>query len=222
MINVQTALACKLFSGIGADDFLALSGCLDIREKRYASGDYIVFAGKAPQGIGVVLAGQAHVIQQDYWGNRSIIGHLAESDVFAESFVCAGEPVMPVSVVATAACEVLFLNFERVINSCSNNCRFHQQLIRNMLGIVASKSVALTRKLEDISQRSTRDKLLSYFSRQAKEHGAHFSIPFNRQELADYLGVDRSALSAVLGTLAREGFIRYRKNDFWLLQERPS
>jgi CRP-like cAMP-binding protein len=120
--------------------------------------------------------------------------------------------------VATADSELLFIDFRRLASPCVNACAFHARLIRNMLNIVSVKNIALTRKIEHVSRRTTREKLLSYLSDAAKKAGGGwFSIPFNRQELADYLYVERSAMSATLSKLRDEGVLLYRRNNFKLL-----
>ena len=240
---------CALFGGIESEQLLTLLECLGAVCQSYRKSDFVLRAGSPPKRVGVVLSGGVHVVQEDYWGNRSIVNHCVPGDLFAESFCCAGSEQLPVSVVATEASTVLFLDFGRIINVCSSACGFHNGLIQNMLRVLAAKSVALTQKLEDVSQRNTRKKLLSYLSRQALDFGAAaaatgrdssagaggaagetaasraanggkgrpFVIPYDRQELADYLSVDRSALSAELSRMAKEGLLRYDRNRFELL-----
>ena len=214
----QVLRRCALFGDIDPQQLFVLLGCLGATERRYRKGEFILRAGEAAAQVGVLLAGTAHVIQEDYWGNLSIVTRAEPSDLFAESFCCAGVGQLPVSVLSIQACEVLFLDFNRIIDICSSACGFHNALIKNMLQILAQKSVILTSKIEDLTQRTTREKLLSYLSRQALGTGVgRFTIPFNRQELADYLSVDRSALSSELAKMQSDGLLRYRKNEFELL-----
>jgi CRP-like cAMP-binding protein len=213
-----TLAQCGLFAGIAPEQLLALLDCLGTRRRDYRKGEFIVRAGECGDSVGILVEGSADVIREDFWGNRAIITRLGPSDLFAEAFVCAGIERLPVSVVSLDATTVLFLDFRRIIGVCSSACAFHSSLVGNMLRVLASKNVALTRKLEDLTQRSTREKLLSYLSRQATEaHSASFTIPFNRQELADYLGVERSALSAEMSRMQAAALIRYHKNHFELL-----
>jgi CRP-like cAMP-binding protein len=140
--------------------------------------------------------------------------------MFAESIVCGGIGVMPVSVMSAAATEVLFIDFQRIITTCPSSCGFHTLLIRNMIGIFARKNVMLIGKMEHITKRTTREKLLSYLSEQSKLHGSRsFKIPLDRQGLADYLSVERSALSAEMSRVKADGIINYRKNHFELSEE---
>ena len=211
--------SCELFADIEAEQLPVLLKCLNASTRTYEKGGFILRAGESAPWAGVALTGTAHIIQEDFWGNRSIIARIDEGDLFAESFCCAGTESLPISVVAIEKTQVLSLDFNKIVSICSSACGFHNSLIKNMLRIIAVKSVGLTRKLEDISQRTTREKLLSYLSRQALIGDSRcFDIPFNRQELADYLSVDRSALSAELARMRNSGILRCKKNHFELLQ----
>ena len=123
-----------------------------------------------------------------------------------------------VSVVASEPCQVLLIDCQRILRSCANACSFHQQMIFNLMRELATKNIMFHLKVEITSKRSTREKLLAYLMQQAKQAGdSRFDIPFDRQELADYLEVDRSGLSAEIGRLRREGVLTCRKNHFELL-----
>jgi len=209
--------ACTLFAGIADDDLLTMLNCLSAREARYKKGAYIFSAEDEATCAGIVAAGSVHVIKEDYWGNRAILAQVPAGGLFAESFSCAGVKTLPVSVVAAEDAAVLLVDYRRVVATCTNACAFHTALIANMLRVIAEKNVALTEKLEHVTQRSTRAKLLSYLSEQAKESGSGaFDIPFNRQELADYLSVERSGMSAELCRMRDEGLLEFRKNHFEL------
>ncbi|MDR1712774.1 MAG: Crp/Fnr family transcriptional regulator [Coriobacteriales bacterium] len=216
--HIPVLSTSPLFAGIAETDLPALLGCLGAEEHDYLRDEFILRAGRPITSVGVLVAGGAHIIQEDYWGNRAIIARVTPGDLFAESFCCAHVSELPVSVQALADSQVLFLDFNRILGVCSNACNFHSTLLRNMLQVLAEKSVQLTGKLKDVSQRSTREKLLSYLSRCALACGASsFDIPFNRQELADYLAVDRSALSAEISRMQQDGLLRYHKSHFELL-----
>ncbi|MDR0856232.1 MAG: Crp/Fnr family transcriptional regulator [Clostridiales bacterium] len=212
--------ASPLFAGIGDDGFDAMLGCLGARTRAYAKDETIYFEGDAVTEIGLVLDGRLHLIKDDMWGNASIVAEIAPPDMFAEAVVCGGIGTAPVNVVAKEASEVLFIDYQRVLAGCPSACAFHAALIRNMIGILARKNITLAAKLEHLAKRTTREKLLSYLAEQArqKKSGA-FDIPFNRQELADYLFVERSALSAEMSRLKADGRIDYRKNHFILRKE---
>ena len=112
----------------------------------------------------------------------------------------------------------MFINIERILVTCSNNCPFHNKLIRNLMHDLAQKALMFHRKIDVISRRTTREKLLSYLNYEARRQGSgSFDIPFDRQGLADYLEVDRSGLSLEISKLRKEGILESRKNHFTLL-----
>lgn len=124
-----------------------------------------------------------------------------------------------VSVLASERCEILFLEIQRVFTVCSPACGYHSRLIRNLLTIMARKNLMLTRKIDHMSQRTIREKVMAYLSCEAERWGNEaFEIPFNRQQLADYLAVDRSALSAELSRMQKDGLIEYGKNRFRIIR----
>ncbi|MDR0888632.1 MAG: Crp/Fnr family transcriptional regulator [Coriobacteriales bacterium] len=217
----EAVLSCPLFNGIDAADADAMLSCLSARRKSYKRGEFVFLAGGPARYAGVLLSGELHVIQEDYWGSRSIITDVVPGDLFGEAFAGAGLQTLPVSVIAVQDSDVLFIDFERITKTCSSMCGFHSRLIDNLMEILSRKNVALTRKIEHMSKRTTREKVLSYLSGIAmQEHSANVEIPFNRQELADYLGVDRSALSGELSRMQKRGLIRYKRNRFTLMPHR--
>jgi CRP-like cAMP-binding protein len=173
--------------------------------------------------VGVVLRGDVHIMQEDYWGNRTILARVDPGGLFAEAFSCSQTDELPVSVIAVEKSDVLLVDYKRIITTCSSGCAFHSKLIRNMMQILARNNILLTQKMEHITQRTTREKLFSYLSAQAKRAGSpRFVIPFDRQELADYLSVDRSALSSELGKMRAAGILSFEKNRFEFLQHAGS
>ena len=211
---------CTLFSGIESTQIPSILACLDAREKNYPKDDYILQAGTRVLHVGVVVEGCINLIQEDYWGNRILIEQVYSGGVFGEAFACAEVEKIPVSVVAAKDTTVLFLDYQRIIKVCSSACVFHLQLIKNMVNSIAQKNVALTHKIEHTSKRSIQDKVLAYFSTQAIQSGsASFKIPFSRQELADYLSVDRASLSRSLGLMKSEGLIDLQGKNVKLLNE---
>lgn len=213
----EILLDTPLFRGIAPQELEELLGCLQATERTFAKGSFVYVEGDKASHVGVVLAGQVQVLQEDYLGNRTILAEIGPGGLFAETFVCAGVPTMPVSVQAAVKTRVLLLNYGKILTSCSSACTFHARLVQNMLAVLAGKALALNRKLGHLSHRTMREKLLSYLGEQATIEGnSHFTIPFNRQQLADYLMVDRSALSAELSRMQAEGLVRYHKNEFHL------
>ncbi|NLT18187.1 MAG: Nitrogen fixation regulation protein FixK [Firmicutes bacterium ADurb.Bin080] len=219
MKNLPEALALSpLFEGITEKDILPLLSCLTFKEREFSPGETILAEGERVDSVGLVISGGAHISMNDFWGNRSIVADLGPGDIFGEVYALSGGTNLSgVEVVAYQSSEILFLNFKRMITVCSSACDFHNRLISNLLKIVGEKNLMITEKMRCLTKRSTREKLLSYFSLESKKQGKNqISIPFNRQELADYLSVDRSAMSAELSRMKEEGIIDYRKNSFVL------
>ena len=164
-----------------------------------------------------MLSGSVLIIQEDIWGNRNIVSRTGAGQTFAAAFACAPGSVLNVSVTAETPVTVMFLNVKRVLNVCSSACTHHSRIIRNLLGELAEKNLRFGEKLTHMGQRSTRAKLMSYFSAEAQRLGKYeFDIPFSRQQLADYLAVERSGLSLELGKMRAEGLLDFRKNHFVL------
>ena len=214
---LEVLMECPLFAEIAQEDLIAVMGCLAARVERYARRQMVMQQGGEAQCLGVVLKGSVRIEQVDWFGSRSVLGAAEAGDLFAETFACAGAENLPVSVIAAEDTEVLLVDCERVLHACSHACEFHRQLIYNLMRVLAQKNLAFHRKLEIAAQRTTREKLLTYLGQQAMRSGSRkFSIPFDRQALADYLQVDRSGLSVEIGKLKREGVIDCEKNRFEL------
>ncbi|MDR3121033.1 MAG: Crp/Fnr family transcriptional regulator [Clostridiales bacterium] len=194
--------------------------CLGARLCAYAKDETIYFAGDTVAEIGLAVSGRLHLVKDDIWGNTSLVAEVTPPELFAEAVVCGNLGKIPVSVIAKEESEVLFIDYKRVVTSCSSACVFHSKLIRNMISILALKNIMMAAKMEHITKRTTKEKLLSYLAEQARQKGGKaFDIPFNRQELADYLSVERSALSAEMSKLKAGGVMDYRKNHFEMLIE---
>ena len=200
--------ALPLFRGVPAEELPALLARASARTYAFQKGELLLRRGDVTRRLGLVLEGSVHIIREDFWGNRSIVGLAGPGEVFAESYALAGEP-LEVSVLAAAPGAALFLEADGLTDA---------RLTANLLHLLARKNLMLTRKMRHMARRTTRDKLLSYLSAQALAAGSsEFDIPMDRQQLADYLAVDRSAMSAVLGKLRDEGVLEFRKNHFRLL-----
>jgi CRP-like cAMP-binding protein len=226
--------ACPLFKGIAEGDLKKLLFCLSGRKKTAAKDAFILAAGeglekrgfragRSPPGkrsgstvpMGLLLSGRLRIVQDDFWGNRSILASITPGELFGEALSCAGVEIPPVSVVAAEESQVLLFDCTTMLEICRAACPFHITLINNLMKILAEKNVMLVKKLEHVSRRRIREKILSYLSDRALETGRdRFTLPYNRQELADYLSVDRSALSRELGRLRDEGVLSFRKNLF--------
>ena len=209
---------CSLFDGVEDQHLITMLSCLGAKRASFDK-KYTIFAEGAPAGyIGLLLSGSAQIIHHDYYGNRSIVSGVVPGELFGEAFACADVQVLPVSVVANEPCEVLLIDRAHVLHTCSNGCEFHRRMIYNLMRDLARKNIMVYSKLEITGKRSTREKILAYLAYMEQQTGkTEFDIPFDRQELADYLEVDRSGLSAELSKLRHEGVIECRKNHFVLL-----
>ena len=209
---------CQLFSEVADSDLRALLNCVQAAQRSYQKNEFIFSTGDPVQSVGIVLSGSVHVLQEDYWGNRQILAHIPPSGLFGEAFSCAELDTLPVSVIAAEQSEVLLIDARRIVTTCSSACLFHIALIKNMMKLLAQKNIMLTQKMELITHRTTRERLLAYLSAQAVKAGkSRFTIPFNRQQLADYLSVERSAMSAELSRMQAEGLIQTNRSEFELL-----
>ena len=209
---------CPLFYGIEDNDLLRMLSCLGAKVECFDKKYTVMSEGNSAKYVGIVLSGSVHIVQNDYYGNRSILSTVEPSEAFCEAFACADINRLPVTVVADEECEIMFIDSEHILHTCSNNCGFHQNLIFNLMKDLAQKVIMLHQKAEVLSKRSTREKLMAYLMSQAKRTGKDsFEIPFDRQELADYLGVERSGLSVEISRLKAEGIIESNKNKFKLL-----
>lgn len=215
--NFEILSQCPLFSGISREDLSGMLQCLGARSVSYEKGRTVFLEGDPALWVGVVLTGEVQILREDLDGNRSILAAAGPGQLFGEVFACAQLDRLPVTVIASADSRILQLACRRIIETCSQSCIFHSQLIHNLLKIVARKNLMLNQKIDFISRRTTREKLMAYLTAQAKAADSRiFSIPYNRQELADYLGVERSAMSAELGKLKKEGTIDFHRNHFTL------
>lgn len=209
---------CPLFDRIGDESLKEMLGCLNAKERSYKKGDAVFAEGDKAKYLGIVLEGSVQLVRVDYYGNRSILANIEPPQLFGEAFACAGLKSLPVDAVAATDTRILLLDAQRIARPCGNACPCHGQTILNLLHIVAKKNLVLHQKIEVTSKRSTREKLMTYLLLQAKKAKSHtFTVPYDRQELADYLEVDRSGLSAEISKLRNEKVLECRRSTFTLL-----
>lgn len=209
----------SLFRSIPESDIPILLKHLEAYTGQYKKDTFIKMTGDPADFIGIVLSGEIYICQTDFYGNRSIVASFTAGNLFAEAFACAGIAQLPADILAAADCRILFLSSRTLFQSCDRCSSFHHQLIANLLGIVSKKNPYLNQKLSYTSRGTTKEKLLAYLSDQAKQnHSNEFTIPFNRQELADFLGVERSAMSAELGKLSKLGVLETQRRYFRLFR----
>ncbi len=208
----------KLFSGMGEEDIASLLSCLGARKKEYKKGEYILREGEHISDIFILVEGKIHIQKDDYWGNRSILSVISVGEMFGEGYAAPESGALLNDVVAVEDSSVIFFDVKRILTTCSSACRFHNMIVQNMFFVVSDKNRKLVQKLGHMSGRTTRAKLISYLSEEAKRQGSSaFTVPFNRQQLADYLCVDRSAMSNELCKMRDEGMIKFEKSRFELL-----
>jgi len=208
----------KLFSGVGEEDISTMLSCLEAKLHRYKKGEYVLRQGEHLSDILVLAQGSLYIQRDDHWGNRSILGHIGVGEIFGEAYAAPESGPLLNDVIAVEDSAVFFFDVKRVISTCSSACRFHTMVVQNLFYAISEKNRSLVQKLDHMSRRTTRGKLISYLSEEAgKQNSESIIIPFNRQQLADYLSVDRSAMSSELCRMRDEGLLEFEKNRFRLL-----
>ncbi len=208
----------QLFAGVGDEEIMSMLSCLNAKFSTYKKGEFVLHQGEHLTDIIVLLDGKLHIQVDDYWGNRSILGDITIGEMFGEAYVAPDSGALLNDIIAVEDSVVVFFNVRRIITTCSSACRFHSMVVQNMFFAISEKNRKLEQKLGHLSKRSTREKLLSYLYEEARrQNSLSFAIPFNRQQLADFLSVDRSAMSNELCKMRNEGILKFKKNQFELL-----
>ena len=208
----------KLFAGVSDEELMPMFSCLGARSRSFKKGEYVLKQGEHLSDILILAEGCLYIQKDDYWGNRSILAQIEVGEIFGEAYVAPESGVLLNDVIAIEDSTVFFFDAKRVITTCSSACRFHTLVVQNLFFAISEKNKSLVQKLDHISRRTTRDKLISYLSAEAqRQKSASITIPYNRQQLADYLSVDRSAMSNELCKMRDEGMIIFEKNRFQLL-----
>ncbi len=208
----------QLFRGIGDDEICSMLDCLSAEVKSYKKGEYVLRQGEHISAVSVLVEGQLHIQQDDYWGNSNIINNIDTGEMFGESYITPKSEAMLNNVIAAKDSAVMFFDAKKIITACPSACRFHSAVIQNLFFSISDKNRKLVQKLRHMSKRTTRGKLLSYLSEESsRQNSSAFTIPFNRQQLADFLSVDRSAMSNELCKMRDEGLIEFSKNRFRLI-----
>lgn len=209
----------SIFRNLSDDEIVGMLPCLNAKEQHFKKNEVIYRPGDQVRKIGLVVSGAVRIEKIDYWGNRKIISVIEPGQIFGEAYAGMKTIPMEMEVLAAVPSVILFMEVGKILTTCGNSCEFHSKMIRNMVYVLAERNYKLTQKMDHLTQKTTREKLLSYFSEQALECGrSDFDIPLDRQQLADYLSVDRSAMSTELGKMKKDGLIEYRKNHFTLKQ----
>ncbi len=218
MDNAVKTVRSPLFAGIAPTDMEGMLGCIGYHVRAFQKGEIIAFEEENINHVGVVLSGAVDMIKEDVWGNRTMLLRTYPEDIFGETFACGEDSLSVVTFVASQDCRVMFLSFCRVMHTCTHACQFHQTLVENMVRLIARKNRELMRKVEVVSKKTLREKILAYLSIQAQSQGKKaFEIPLGRVEWAEYLCADRSALTRELSKMKDEGLIDYQRNWFEIL-----
>ena len=208
----------QMFAGVIDDEISSMLNCLGARLKSYKKGEYVLRQGEHLSDIIVLVEGNLHIQKDDYWGNRSILGQISVGELFGEAYIAPESSALLNDVVAVEDSTIILFDVKRIITTCPSACRFHAMVVQNMFFAISEKNRRLVQKLGHRSKRSTREKLISYLSEEAKKQNtASFTIPFNRQQLADFLSVDRSAMSNELCKMRDDGLLEFDKNQFRML-----
>ncbi len=208
------------FSGLSDQEILSALHCINGSILSKKKDAYIFRSGDATSVMGMVLSGSALILQEDLWGHRNIMSKCLPGDFFGEPYAATPGSVLNISVVANEDCKVLMIDISRVLSTCPSACEHHKRLIRNLVAVLANKILLFNDKITHMSKRSTRNKLLSYLSSESLRQGSlSFDIPYNRQQLADFLCVERAAMSAELSKLQKEGLLITKRNHFTLSLE---
>lgn len=215
---IPTLKRTKLFAGVNDDEISAMLDCLQAKLLSYKKGDYVFRQGEPIDKITVLLEGKLLIQKDDFWGNRSIVNVIDIGEMFGEAYVAPESGTILNDVIADADSVVIFFDIRKIITVCPSACDFHSRVVQNMFFAISEKNRKLIQKLGYLSKRSTRAKLISYLSEESKRQNRNtFTIPFNRQQLADFLSVDRSAMSSELCKMRDEGLLLFEKNRFTLL-----
>lgn len=215
---IDTLKRTQLFSGVGDNEISAMLNCLQARLLTFKKGDYVFREGEHIDNITVLLDGKLLVQHDDFWGNRNIVNVIRVGEMFGEAYIAPESGSLLNDVIAEEDSTVIFFDIKRILTVCSTACRFHSMVVQNLFFSISEKNRKLVQKIGHMSKRSTRAKLLSYLSEEAKRHNnRQFIIPFSRQQLADFLCVDRSAMSNELCKMRDEGLLQFDKNEFILL-----
>ncbi len=217
-MDINVLEKSRLFHGMTAKELSLCLNSLNAGEKEYRKEDLILHAGDKTDKIGMVLSGSVTIESNDVWGNRTVLSHVGKSQYFAETYALLGE-VLLVDVRANEDCRILFCNIRTLLDDCKKSSPWKEKLLKNILIISSLKNLVLSGRSFHTSPKSCRGRLLSYLNAIALQTGSkEFDIPFNRQQLADYLNLERTNLSKELSHMKDEGLIEYRKSHFRLLK----
>ena len=218
MKDILREIHSPLFRDIQPQELDAMLGCIGYHIGCFRKGDIVAFEEENIRHIGIIISGTVDMVKEDLWGNKTMLVRMGRDELFGETFACGEDNLSVVTFLVSEDAKILFIPFDRVMHSCTMACRFHHRLIENMVSVIAGKNRDLMRKVEVVSKRTIREKLLTYLSIQAQtQNSRYLEIPLGRVELAEYLCVDRSALTRELTKMKEDGLIDYDRNCFRIL-----
>lgn len=216
----EIILKSKIFKNIEENEVDLLLKCINNYRKTFKKGEVILREGEKTEYMGIVITGSVVVERADLWGNNTVLGVISPGGIFAETYAILNDEPLMINVYANEKSEILFFRTNEIFKTCEKSCNFHDQLILNLIRIASFKNLNLSRKILHTGPKTIRGKLLSFFSEWVKkENSLSFSIPYNRQQLADYLSVDRSAMSNELSKMQKEGILEFKKNKFKIIDK---
>ena len=219
-MDIQLLQKSAIFKGMTEAEILSALKAMPATEKEYKRDAVILSAGTVPQSMGLVTHGSVTIETNDIWGNRTILSHVGAGGFFAETYALLDNEVMLVDVIANESCRILFFRIGSLAELNTYNQTWVNKLIFNMLQISAHKNLTLSLRSFHTAPKSVRGRIMAYLnSVSLQKHSSEFNIPFDRQQMADYLNLDRTALSKELGKMRGDGIIDFRKNRFRLLNK---
>lgn len=211
----------RAFKDLEKSDFMDLFKSVGMFSKKFKKGAYMALSEEVVPCVSVIVSGIVHMVSEDIWGNRTIIVFMNRGDLFGESFACSSNQVSLVNFYAASEVEAIYIPYESLLKEVSNGSSSSaaaQQLWQNIMGLLADKNVRFVQKLEIVSKRTLREKLMTYLSFMSKVYNSlEFDLPLGRVALSEYLCVDRSALTRELSRMQQDGLIQYEKNHFKIL-----
>ena len=220
-MNYNDIKDIKMFEGIDEKEFRAMSMCIGYTVKKFQKNEIIILENMEIKDVGIIISGKVNMVKEDLWGNKTILSWLKHGDIMGETFIFGNKKNSSVTFLSASECEILFMRFDRIVNTCSNSCIFHRKLIENTIKMIADKNIRLMEKVEITSKKTLREKILAYLYIQSnKSSKSYFEIPLGRVELAEYLCADRSALTRELKSMKEENIIDYDKNTFKIIKSK--
>ena len=214
--NFEMVKDNPLFAGVTFNEFETALCCLMAKSISYKKNDIVWLAGTPAQFIGLLMTGSVRVTKNDADGNTVILTDVDAPNFLGEIGVWAELEHFPITIQATEDCDIVFLDGKKITSICSEACPFHKKMIESMLRTISKKAYMLDQKVEMLTKRTIREKLLNFLD-EHRGSEKKFALPYSREEMARYLSVNRSALSEELSKMRDEGLIRYKRNEFEIL-----